>query len=89
MILVLIPLILAGRKWGGQHGGMGAECKLHPLIHTLPPKNQAQSVVDSSKYQKCGLKYVMFTLGRALRILPLVSKTSVILFLTLQRSSFP
>jgi len=42
----------------------GAKCKLHPLIHTLPQKNLAQSVVDSSKWQKCGLKYVMSAFGR-------------------------
>jgi len=23
-----------GRKWGGQSGGVGADCGLHPLIHS-------------------------------------------------------
>jgi hypothetical protein len=29
------PMRQLDRKWGRQHGGVGAECALHPLIHTF------------------------------------------------------
>ena len=41
----------------------GANCGLHPLIHTCPLPDLTQDIVAVSKWQKCGLKYVMFTLG--------------------------
>jgi len=44
---------------GGQSGGMGANCGLHPLIHTLPQKNLAQNVGGVLKWPECRLKYEM------------------------------
>ena len=29
---------------GGQHGGQGANCRLHPLIHTLASENSALDI---------------------------------------------
>ena len=49
------------RRWDGQHGRVGAKCGLHPLIHTLLDFNLAQNAVAVSKWQKCGLKYVIHT----------------------------
>jgi len=40
---------------------------LHPLIHTLLKSNLAQDVVDISKVQKCGLKYVMQSFEMSVR----------------------
>jgi hypothetical protein len=36
-----------------------AECRLHPLIHTLLLVSLAQSIVAWPQEQKCGLKYVI------------------------------
>jgi len=33
---------------GGQHGGVGADCRLHPLIHTLLEFDVAQYMVQST-----------------------------------------
>jgi hypothetical protein len=30
-----------------------------PLIHTSPPEDRTQNVVDDAKEEKCGLKYVI------------------------------
>jgi len=45
---------------------MGADFGLHPLIHTLPPKIVAQSIVALSQEEKCGLKYVIRISGASL-----------------------
>jgi hypothetical protein len=34
---------------GGQHGGVGAECRLHPLIHTIASETSAQDVEKKKK----------------------------------------
>ena len=41
-----------GRKLSEQHGGMGAEFILHPLIHTSPLKTSAQDVEKKKRSQK-------------------------------------
>jgi hypothetical protein len=48
-----------GRKCGREHERVGADCGLHPLIHTFPSWNSAQNLVAWSQEGKCGLKYVM------------------------------
>ena len=50
-----------GRRSGGQHGGVGADFVLHPLIHTFPSGNSAQNLVACSQTEKWGLKYVIYT----------------------------
>jgi hypothetical protein len=48
-------LELSGAKGGGLN------CRLHPLIHTFPLPDLTQNIVAVSKWQKCELKYVIFT----------------------------
>ena len=40
-----IPFIGNQRKRGGQYGGVGADCRLHPLIHTFIKLNLAHNTV--------------------------------------------
>jgi hypothetical protein len=42
---------------------------LHPLIHTFTLGTSTLNVASSLKRQKCGLKYVMRTFRRLVRIL--------------------
>jgi len=45
-----------------QHGGVGAKCGLHPLIHTFPSGNSAQNVEGGSQQvSDHKLKYDMFS----------------------------
>jgi hypothetical protein len=43
---------------------VGVEFVFHPLIHTFPLADLTQDIVVFPKWQKCGLKYVMFTFRR-------------------------
>ena len=39
----------SGRKLGGHLGGVGADCGLHPLIHTLPKFYLPQDIGSINK----------------------------------------
>ena len=34
-VLFFVTFLLQRTPVGGKHGGVGADCRLHPLIHTL------------------------------------------------------
>jgi hypothetical protein len=53
-----LSLVDSFNRWAGAKEG---NCRLHPLIYTFPPADLTQDIVAVSKWQKCGLKYVIHT----------------------------